>query len=124
MDRILSELINKEGNKKEFNYKGFDCCILRPRAKIMGHLNGYVKLDEGHKYYNKDYDDILVEVHGGLTFSNLMSKGNGYLPEGFWIGFDCAHFEDLIPMMSNMDGTYRNMEYVEQEIKNMVDQLL
>jgi hypothetical protein len=33
----------------------------------MSHMNGYVRLPEGHPFEVLDYDDIDVSVHGGLT---------------------------------------------------------
>ena len=54
----------------------------------MGHINGYVKLPEGHKWLGLDYDDIPVEVHGGLTFGGSGSS---------FIGFDTAHAHDYWP---------------------------
>ena len=64
--------------------------------------NGYVLLDKDHKYFGKHYDDIPVEVHGSLTFSELvkeeMLKHFKELSKediGKWmIGFDTAHFRD------------------------------
>jgi hypothetical protein len=50
----------------------------------MSHMNGYVRLPEGHPFEVLDYDDIDVSVHGGLTFS-----------EDGWIGFDTAHAGDI-----------------------------
>ena len=37
--------------------------------------------------------DVLVEVHGGLTYSGEtdMDDGSG---KGWWLGFDCAHCYD------------------------------
>lgn len=59
----------------------------------FGHRCGYVGLPQGHPSYGKRYEDIDVEVHGGLTFS-------GWDVEGFtadqlwWVGFDCLHAGD------------------------------
>ena len=74
--------------EKEFEYHGFTCIV---RRGPMGALNGYVVLPEGHRYYGKNYDDIPVEIHGGLTYSEFEEE------HGYMIGFDCAHFMDLVP---------------------------
>lgn len=55
-------------------------------APLYNAVNGYVKIPEDHPWHGKDYDDIDVEVHGGLTFA---SYG--------WIGFDCLHCGDYWP---------------------------
>jgi hypothetical protein len=59
--------------------------------------NGYVKIVPKHIYYGKGYDDIPLNVHGGLTFSEIISDNDvdGW-PEGHWIGFDTAHYGDDI----------------------------
>lgn len=49
--------------------------------------NGYVKLPKDHPYFGKDYNDIPVDVHGGLTFAEMDGE--------FWkVGFDTAHYSD------------------------------
>lgn len=129
---MIDKLIEQEGNTKQFEYKGYECLIFRAKPDTLGHLCGYVKLPKTHKYFNKSYDNIQIEVHGGLTYSGMSETGGEYFTEGYWIGFDCAHFGDLVPVMNNNfpsflkedNVPYRDMEYVEQEIKNMVDQLL
>lgn len=62
--------------------------------------NGYVLLPPDHLYYNIDYDDIPVDVYGGLTFSNYVSE-SGFKHKidekyhNYWcIGFDTAHSGD------------------------------
>ena len=56
-------------------------------APLFGAVNGYVKVPTNHHWYGLDYDDINVEVHGGLTYGT----DNG------WIGFDCLHSGDIWP---------------------------
>lgn len=71
--------------------------------------NGYVKLPKGHPYWGKDYDDIPVEVHGGLTFGEEDENG-------FWVvGFDTAHHSDT--------RAYWTKERVEEETNNLREQL-
>lgn len=127
----LKALIEKEGNRKGFQSNGYTCLILR-HPSLM-HLCGYVLLD-GSKFYGKHYDSKelnFVEVHGGLTFSEKC--GGEYLPEGYWIGFDCAHYNDLTPytvlrpelapFLRDDPSVYRTMEYVESELNSLTKQL-
>lgn len=58
------------------------------RAPIYGAVNGYVRVPEDHPWHGLDYDDIDVDVHGGLTYAR----------DG-WIGFDTLHFGDHWPDM-------------------------
>lgn len=55
----------------------------------FGWGNGYVNLPPGHRWYGLHYDQIDVDVHGGLTFSAQIGE--------YWtIGFDTAHFADSL----------------------------
>lgn len=51
--------------------------------------NGYVNLPKTHKWYGKQYDNIPVDIHGGLTYS-------GQDGESWRIGFDTVHLADNI----------------------------
>ncbi|MDR1937840.1 MAG: hypothetical protein LBQ73_05000 [Tannerellaceae bacterium] len=114
-DKAIMEKVRAEGNEKRFAYKGFECVILRCGV----HLCGYIGIPKGHKYYGKDYNyiDANVDVHGGLTYAQE--------DNGIWvIGFDCAHYGDYTGFsILGSDGTYKNMEYVEKQIKNLVRQI-
>ncbi len=56
----------------------------------MGHRCGYVGVSENSPLRMVEYDDLNVDVHGGLTFS-----GNLNTDESQWFfGFDCAHVFD------------------------------
>ena len=106
-----------EPDSKEFVYNGYKCEI--KRQPTMKHLCGYVSLPKTSKFFQKGYDDIDVNVHGGLTYAKMSGD--------LWkIGFDCAHLYDYIPGMgfpNYGEETYRDMEFVEREIKTMVQQL-
>ncbi len=56
-------------------------------APLYGAVNGYVKIPEGHPWHGRDYDEIDVAVHGGLTYGNRSG----------WIGFDTLHGGDNWP---------------------------
>lgn len=77
-----------------FWYNEFPCVVV---MQDMGFRCGYVGLKEGNAYYGKHYDDIPVDCHGGLTYSE------GFLPvledswdnkDLWWIGFDTGHLGD------------------------------
>lgn len=68
-------------------------------TKEYGWGNGYAVIPEGHPLHGIYYDEIYVEVHGGLTFSHAADELGWpeILPEhkgGWIIGFDCAHYGD------------------------------
>lgn len=103
-------------------YRGMDYLIIELRGE---HNNGYVRIPEGHVLHGIPYDGLLINCHGGLTFSGDHLKGC----EGWWIGFDCAHYGDL--MLSEVDkkdcikeGTYKTPEFVRTECKSIIDQIV
>jgi hypothetical protein len=59
---------------------GYEAEVL---ATPMGHRCGYVTVPDGHPCAGKDYNELNVDVHGGLTYA---------LDNQF--GFDCAHLYD------------------------------
>lgn len=85
--------------------------------------NGYVLIPKGHSLHGVHYDDINVDVHGGLTFAALVEEETlSHWPElskndvGKWmVGFDTAHYQD----------TQENWpkEKVQQEADNLLKQL-
>lgn len=91
-------------------------------ATNHGWGNGYVLLPKGHKYHGVHYDDIPVDVHGRLTFSELVDDDaptNFNLKDedqgGWLIGFDTAHSNDT---QSNWPK-----EKVQEEANYLLEQL-
>jgi len=121
-----------EPDSLDFEHCGLPCAIRR--HSLLGHLNGYVGVPDGHPLCYVDFssgDECLsgkspecyFEVHGGLTYS---ARGTGkYLSDGFWwFGFDCSHADDLIPEMANAIDTYRDINFVCGECKKLAEQLV
>lgn len=118
-----------EPNREEFEHAGLHCLILR-NTEVTGCLNGYVGVQPGHPTYGNGYDDMDIEVHGGLTFA---SEGDGkrWAKGRWWFGFDTAHSCDYSPLLHERcpelppfrDETYRDIEYVRSEVKRLAEQL-
>lgn len=120
----------RESNYKEFEYKGYSCAIRRNMS--MGFLCGYFAIPdfvEGEESY------LLEDLspHGGISFAeypdgHYLPKQNSFGQKLYWVGFDCGHYCDFAPGLAKVfqinDAIYRNMAYVEQEIKDMVDQFI
>lgn len=87
---------------------------------------------------------LLINVHGGLTYSKLGYKTNYptiQFDKVWWFGFDCAHlgdakdneklkkvFPEKYKLLNDYDclnssGTIRTLNYVENECLNMIQQL-
>jgi hypothetical protein len=117
---------------------GMPCLIVRGPLDV---LCGYVGVDENHPWHGKEYsdDDVCVDVHGGLTFSescqeipegvSIAEEMKGNPPEAvgichipgpgepdnvWWFGFDTGHHTDLTPTMNKSMREWReqyNIEY-------------
>ena len=111
---------------------GYPCFVKRGP---MGAWCGYVGVPPGHRYHGADYDDVPYgEVHHGLSYSAPCDDRDGESAERichvptpgepedvWWFGFDCGHYNDVIPgMLSTMeriggvwgaDARYRTVEF-------------
>jgi hypothetical protein len=122
-----------------FRYKGLRCRVIRifvsqPEGMFGGHLCAYVCLPRAHPAHGKDYSELDVEVHGGLTHS-------AYDAHGRWIlGFDCAHYCDIVPSVRlayekfasefvvlaafrALQSSYKTVSFVVDQTKKLADQL-
>lgn len=96
--------------------------VKESRISMMstGWGNGYVIIPQGHPMHGKDYNEIEVDVHAGLTFGT-MAKDLDWpeIPEdakdGYVVGFDTAHYGDDISRWPKSE--------VEAEAKRLAEQL-
>ena len=77
--------------EREWEHAGLLCAVVQ--AKEAGHRCGYVRVPPSHSAHGKDYNELDVSVHGGLTFGAIepCAHEDGV---GFWFGFDCVHSGD------------------------------
>jgi hypothetical protein len=124
---------------------GLPCLIVRNAA---GALCGYVGIPKEHPYFEKDYDDLDVQVHGGLTFADFCQPDAethgichtvepGENDRVWWLGFDCAHSGDTCPGYTQYRSaehpglfelkdydTYRAVPYVKRQCAKLAAQLV
>lgn len=99
---------------------------LAVRNSDTGNWCGYVGIASGHPLYNNPYQEVDLNVHGGLTYSGT---GSGSIHfeglDGLWLfGFDCAHSQDLSPGMRIHNGSiYRTLDYVRIQCAELARQL-
>ena len=102
---------------KQKKYRGYDIIINfygpSEPPSLEGWFYGYVRLPDGHAFYEQDNDKIkdYINVHGGVTFVGGLT---GY--DGLFIGFYCGHEGD--------DPRVQNEEYTTRECERMIDQLI
>lgn len=69
---------------------------------------------------------LLVDVHGGITYSGVGVLPDDEIVNGWWWGFDCNHMNDESPspeVPKSPDAEYRTFEYVKSECKSLAKQL-
>lgn len=113
-------MVRGMSKQADFEAHGLRCVVyLGP----VGSLNGYVRVPADHPAAQKDYDDINVDVHGGLTYAR--KNGPGEKPDGgWWFGFDTAHHGDMVPWVLGLSsGVYRDEAYVRGQCEHLAKQL-
>ena len=68
-------------------YKGYDYKIVSYGL----HPCAYIEIPKTNKFYNKNYEYIDINCHGGLTFGDFRDFGDG---SKYYLGWDYAHFGD------------------------------
>lgn len=102
-------------------------CLMRKND--LGAWCGYIGVPSEDLLDGVDIDSI--SVHGGVTYTSQEMPGRGFSHKDLmWIGFDCCHMYDFVPGMAasypnhRINTIYRNREYVENEIRRMISQLV
>lgn len=122
---------------------GLPCLAVRNHH---GAWCGYVGVDESHPWFERDYSQVDVDVHGSLTYAGHCMEGPEahsicHVPEPgqpdhvWWFGFDCGHYMDRMPGMEarlresefpyswEEFASYKTLEYVQKEVKLLALQL-
>lgn len=94
------------------------------------HPTAYIKIPKNHKYYKKEYDEIDIDVHGGLTYSkeHLWISETERI-EGWFIGWDYAHYmdyagyEEKLPTNVRTGGKKWTTEEIFKEVKEACYQI-
>lgn len=101
------------GTYKKYNYFIFN---------LGTHPTAYIEIPQGNKLYGKDYSQIDLDVHGGLTYSSdtlMLIKSNSW-----FIGWDYAHAEDYMGYyeefkeynIHTLNSDYDNKKWTTKEI--------
>jgi len=85
----LRESPDSGNTMRDWVHAGLRCKALQGPFGI----NGYVAVPKSHPNFGDDYDDVDVEVHGGLTFGQQGEEDSDMWPdpELYWFGWDTAH---------------------------------
>lgn len=127
----IKEIVSKEKDLYEFEYKWFDCIIKR----FHWHLNWYLIIPD--KFISSDIEDKL-EVHWWITYTGTIERifstdlTKDY-SDKYIIWFDTAHawdnfIDDTLPeefkdMFIHERWTYKDYNYVKAEVESLAEQL-
>lgn len=78
--------------EREWEHAGLLCAVVQGREG--SNRCGYVRIPPTHPFYQKNYMDVDMEVHGGLTYAQIEPCVEHEDGIGWWFGFDCAHAGD------------------------------
>ena len=103
-------------------YKGYEYYIIT----LGTHPCSYVLLPEGHRYHGKNYNDIPIDCHFGLTYSRDYLFQNNIISGGEWvIGWDYSHYTDYFSMEDySIPGYKWTLDELRVEVQSVIDQLV
>lgn len=119
VDNIYNEMVYGDSTNKilcDGQYNGIHYWILNVRGS---HPCGYIEIPEDHEYYEEEYDDVYLPVHGGLTFSE--DHLSGIVKDTWILGWDYGHYGDRTTFSG---GKEHYVKDIIEEIKEAIDFLI
>ena len=108
---------------KHETYKGYEYYIIT----LGTHPCSYILLPEGHRYHGKNYEEIPLKCHFGLTYSEATLLRENVITGGEWvIGWDYAHVDDHydLDLWEGIPGHKWSLEELVVEMEMVIDQLV
>ena len=102
---------------------------------LHSHPTSYVCLTSNDVFYQKDYNDIPIQVHGGLTFSEptlycikqyspkYKCDVNTSITRDWIIGWDYGHYGDYSKIMQESGRKYTTKDILK-DTKSVIKQLI
>lgn len=130
----MKEMKYQLDRKIEMLDTGYCFGLLYYILNLGTHPVAYIKIPKEHILFNKDYDDIYeeldIDVHGGLTYSNdHLYISETQKIEGWFIGWDYAHYgdyagyEEMFPENIRTGGKRWTTEEIFAEVKEACYQI-
>lgn len=105
------------------NYKNYKYFII----SLGTHPTAYIEIPKDNIYFNKNYDDIDINVHGGLTYSR---HGLLEYKDSWFIGWDYSHCNDYNGFELNYPNVFKDhkskkwtTEEILENVKSAIEQL-
>ena len=112
MKKMIYTIKRKEEILDQGTYKGYNYKII----SYGMHPCAYIEIPKTNKFYNKDYDDVDIVCHCGLTFGDFRNFGDG---SKYYFGWDYAHVGDY-SRANIFDMMPRGKKWTTEEILDEV----
>lgn len=101
MSEVFENVAKEEAGTVYYDERseGVRLLVLRGPCSV----NAYLGVPLSHPLAGFHYDDLPLDVHGGLTFSSEGGGDSGFPEDWFWYGWDYAHAGDR-PMYDSAYG--------------------
>lgn len=123
----MKEMVYQSQRKREILDTGYIFGYLYYILNLGTHPTAYIKIPSDHPYFNvKDYDEIPLNVHCGLTFMDnggLRIDENGGFIEGKFIGWDYAHAGDYYAYLGFESDKKWTTKEIQEEVRDACYQL-
>lgn len=126
----MKQMVYQSERKNETLYSGtykeYDFYIMN----LGTHPTAYINVINDIRYCFKDYDEVSLGVHGGLTYSNRNLRLEDRIIDGWFIGWDYGHYNDYagyemaFPSWLQSNGKKWTTEEIFEEVKNAIEQLI
>ena len=126
----MKEMVYQKDRKTEILYHGFYKDYEFYILNLGTHPTAYVNVINNNLLVMKDYDEIDIDVHGGLTYSQdcLYINDEREKVKGWFIGWDYAHYDDYdgyeinLPKELSTYGKKWTTEEIFEDVKDVIDQ--
>lgn len=126
----MKEMIYSTGSKNEILSTGYCFGLLYFILNLGTHPTAYIKIPKNHKFHGKDIDEIDIDVHGGITYAkDYVYAGNNEKIEGWFVGWDYAHYgdyggyEELVPKQYRVGGKRWTTKEIYEQVRHACYQI-
>lgn len=103
-------------------YNGYEFVV----KSYGSHPCAYIGIPKGHKFYKKNYSDVVFDelnnyIHFGLTYSQFGI--HGLMTDKWVIGWDYSHYTDHSGFSEITMGKRWMTEEILEEVKVVIDEI-
>lgn len=118
-DEIVEDEIGKL--EKEIIYRGYTGYIRQYRNRWDQWRGIFVVIPEGNKLYEVDHDDLDLNIHREITYSEDGFVFGEYIPDN---EIKKLKNSDWILGIEFIDKKEKDLKEVEEELKSLIDEII